>query len=113
MEERLAVATLAADIGIWDLDVPSDSLLWYYRCAEIFGAPLESGRWKESVSERVHAEDRNRVESAMEAALHPAEQAFSTQNIELCGQTGRSVGLLPTVRPSSNTSKESARLSAF
>ncbi len=24
MEERLAVATIAADIGIWDVDVPSD-----------------------------------------------------------------------------------------
>jgi len=70
MEERLAVATIAADIGIWDLDVRSDSLLWCYRCAKIFGAPLEPGRWKESVFERIHVEDRKRVKSAMAAALH-------------------------------------------
>ena len=72
MEERLAVATIAADIGIWDLDVRSDSLLWCYHCAKIFGAPLEPGRWKESVFERIHVEDRKRVKSAMAAALHPS-----------------------------------------
>ncbi len=32
---------------------------------------MEAGRWKESVIERIHVEDRERVQSEIEAALHP------------------------------------------
>ncbi len=71
MQERLAVATIAADIGIWDLDVASDSLQWCHRCAKIFGTSLEPGRWKESVFERIHVTDRRVVQSAIDAALDP------------------------------------------
>jgi signal transduction histidine kinase len=70
--ERLAVATLAAQIGVWDLDVPSDSVVWCSRCAKMFGAGLEPGSWKERVLDRIHPEDQNQVQSAMEAALDPS-----------------------------------------
>ena len=72
VEERLAVATIAADIGIWDLDVASDSLLWCHRCAKFFGSHLEPRRWRKTVFERIHVEDRNRVQSEMDAALNPS-----------------------------------------
>jgi signal transduction histidine kinase len=70
-EERLAVATLAADVAIWDLDVRSGSLQWCYRCTEIFGTPFETGRWQQLVLERIHPEDRLRVQHAIEEALDP------------------------------------------
>ncbi len=69
LEQRLAVATIAADVGIWDLDVLSDSLVWCHRCSMILGLPLEPRRWRQSVFGRIHAEDRDRVRSTMEAAL--------------------------------------------
>lgn len=69
LEERLAVAASAADIGIWDLDVLSGSLLWCPRSAKIFGAPLKQGGWKEAIFERIHVDDRERVHSTLEAAL--------------------------------------------
>jgi signal transduction histidine kinase len=72
LHERLAVATVAADIGTWDLDVLSDSLLWCQRCARIFGAPSPPRRWRASVFELIHVEDRDRVQSAIEAALDPS-----------------------------------------
>lgn len=70
-EERLAVATLAADIGIWDLDVRSDSFQWCFRCAKIFGIPLAPKRWLAGVLELIHPEDRGRVQLEMEKALDP------------------------------------------
>jgi signal transduction histidine kinase len=70
-EERLAVATIATDIGIWDLDMPSGSFQWCYRCAKMFGAPFEPGLWQEHVLERIHPDDRQRVQTSIEVAVHP------------------------------------------
>jgi signal transduction histidine kinase len=70
-EERLAVARIVADIGIWDVDVRSDSLQCCNRCAKIFGAPFEAGLWREVVLERIHAKDRHLVRLAIEVALNP------------------------------------------
>ena len=71
MQERLAVATIAADIGIWDLDVASQALNWCHRCAKIFGAPLNTSRWYEDFLARLHPEDRKRVHRTIQAALDP------------------------------------------
>jgi PAS domain S-box-containing protein len=71
IEERLAVATIAADIGIWDIDLRSGSLQGCHRCKKIFGASFAPERWRESVFELIHREDRERVRSSMEAALNP------------------------------------------
>lgn len=65
------MATVAADIGIWDVDVQSGSLHWCPRCAKIFGEPLGPGGWQERLLERVHPGDRGGLETSIANALRP------------------------------------------
>jgi len=76
--ERLAMATKAGGIGIWDFDVVNDSLTWddqmyrlYGITAEQFGGAYEA--WKNGV----HPEDREREDEEIRMALS-GEKEFDT-----------------------------------
>ena len=68
--DRLSLATQVAQIGIWDWNVPADVLLWDARMYELYGAAEEqSGGALAAWQQRLHPEDRARVEADIVAAL--------------------------------------------
>ena len=70
-EDSLQLATEAAAIGVWDLAIPSNEVQWSNRCNEIFGLPLDAELKYEDFLERVHAEDRARVDGVVQSVLDP------------------------------------------
>ncbi len=71
-EERLALATQSAGIGIWDWDVVSNVMLWDDRTRELYGKasgfPGSYSVWLACL----HPDDRARVALAATAALNGA-----------------------------------------
>jgi diguanylate cyclase (GGDEF)-like protein/PAS domain S-box-containing protein len=59
-EERLALATKSARIGIWDYDVVANKLVWDARMYELYG---------------IRGEDFSGAYDAWQAALHPEDRA--------------------------------------
>ncbi len=72
MSERLVLAVRAADVGIWDLDVPSNRLLWDEVMFRLYGLPPEqfNGTY-EAWQAGVHPGDRKRLR--LEAILSLAD----------------------------------------
>ncbi|CAK0775388.1 two-component system, sensor histidine kinase and response regulator [Gammaproteobacteria bacterium] len=69
-EERLAVATKAGIIGIWDWDVVHNQLVWDEAMYRLYGIRAEDfGGAYEAWSSAIHPEDRGRVEDEIQAAL--------------------------------------------
>ncbi|MCY1078571.1 PAS domain-containing sensor histidine kinase [Archangium lansingense] len=71
-EDRLRLALLSAQLGIWEFNPLTGQRTWDDRCRELFGLP--SGG--ESVSQEaflacLHPEDRARADAEMKAALEP------------------------------------------
>ena len=69
-KERLRLATVAAGIGVWELDPESGTLVfddWMYRMYDL--SPTEPGPLLERWSQRLHPADAERVMGAMMAAL--------------------------------------------
>jgi PAS domain S-box-containing protein len=75
-EEQLRLATEAAEIGLWDVDVASDSLYWPARVKAMFG--IHDDRpvsMQEDFYPCLHPEDRDRVARAFAAAADPSRRA--------------------------------------
>ena len=69
LQQRLNLALEAAEVGLWDY-VPSASRLeWDARCKQIFGLPDDAEITHERFLALVHADDRGRVDDAVQAAL--------------------------------------------
>ncbi|MFY0562617.1 PAS domain S-box protein [Archangium lansingense] len=62
-EERLRLALEAATLGVWSYDPVADELMWDARTRELFGVPpgvrVDARLWLE----RVHPDDRERMEA--------------------------------------------------
>lgn len=71
-EEQMRLATAAAGIGIWDLDVTTGELRWDRRVRELFGVP-ERGvvSYEASFLVNLHPDDRARTDAAVKSALAP------------------------------------------
>ncbi len=68
--DRLALATKSARIGIWDWDVPANTLLFDAQMLQLYG--LESGKFAEAYEawvQLLHPDDRERVQSEISDAL--------------------------------------------
>ncbi|MCB1069545.1 MAG: PAS domain-containing protein [Verrucomicrobia bacterium] len=77
-EARLSVATKSAGIGIWDLDIDNDVLLWDDRMFALYGlSPSEHGGAFEAWKRGVHPEDLERAVSEVLAAQR-GEKNFDT-----------------------------------
>ena len=80
MEEWLRLATDAASIGIWDLNIRQKSMYWDERMLALYGLhPDQFSGTYESWHEMIHPEDRARVEGNFQAALrnnHPFTTDF-------------------------------------
>ncbi len=70
-EERLRIATDAAAIGTWNYDLQSDQLTWDERCKELFGLPPSAQVDYQSFLARLHPDDRDATDSAVQAAIAP------------------------------------------
>lgn len=78
-EERLKLATSAADIGVWDRDILNDQLIWNEWMYSIYGiSPDESDGTYQVWQKRVHPDDLQ----AASTAVIEAEQGKKEFNTE-------------------------------
>jgi PAS domain S-box-containing protein len=70
-EERLRIATEAADIGTWDYDPASGALKWSPRCKALFGLAPDAAVDYGAFITAVHPEDRARLHQRVQRALDP------------------------------------------
>jgi PAS domain S-box-containing protein len=71
-EARLALATEAAELGIWDMDVVARTMTCSARAKAIFGFPSDHDPTVDEIRAAIHPEDRARTEEASRRALDPA-----------------------------------------
>ena len=69
-EERLRIAVLAGNIGIWEWDVPGDTLTWSPEVFALFGrAPGAGPRRAADFAALVHPDERAGIAKAVEEAV--------------------------------------------
>jgi PAS domain S-box-containing protein len=74
-EERLRLATDAAEIGLWDVNPLSDRLFWPPRVKAMFGISADAPvSMSQDFFPCLHPEDRERVTAAYAAAVDPARR---------------------------------------
>ena len=71
-EERLRLATDAADLGTWDYDPVGGRLEWSDRCKELFGLPPDAAVDFGTFLAGLHPDDVGRTEAAVARGLDPA-----------------------------------------
>ena len=74
-EESLRLATEAAEIGSWDLDIGTDVLTWSDRTRAMFGIAPGTPPSMDDFRARLHPEDRAATLAAFDRALDPATRA--------------------------------------
>lgn len=86
--QRFALAKQLTGTGLWDYDLRTERLFWSDEHYEVFGTTPGSfdGTLKNAI-QRVHPEDRERVEKLMEASLED-HQMFST-DFQVVGDDGQ------------------------
>lgn len=75
-EELLRLATDAADIGFWDVDLVRDTLFWPDRVKAMFGIAPGAAVSLEDFYGGLHPQDKASVAAAFAAAVDPAERAL-------------------------------------
>ncbi|WP_164712546.1 PAS domain-containing protein [Methylobacterium currus] len=74
-EARLRLATEAAEIGLWDVDVVADTLYWPARVKAMFGLSPEVPVSMADYEAGIHPDDRAATIAAFAAAADPARRA--------------------------------------
>ena len=69
VESRLALALTSSGMGAWDYDGIADKLIWDTRARELLGLAPEDRFTFELLIERIHPEDRERVQRVSLATL--------------------------------------------
>ncbi len=90
-EEQLRLATEAAEIGLWDLDVLADKLFWPPRVKAMFGISADQPISMEDFREGVHPDDLPSVMGAFEAALDPNRRAVYDVEYRTIGKEDRAL----------------------
>lgn len=76
---RLALATRAGGVGIWDYDVVNNQLVWDEQMYRLYGITQDQfGGAYEAWQAGVHPEDRQRGDQEIQSALH-GEKEFDTE----------------------------------
>ena len=70
-EERMRIATQAADIGTWDWYPLTGEMIWDDRTKELFGLPQEADMTFEVFLKCIHPDDRDRIQTITNATLDP------------------------------------------
>ncbi|MGE3675568.1 MAG: PAS domain-containing protein [Polyangiaceae bacterium] len=89
LAERLQLATLASGIGIWDYNVSTEVLNWDARTRELFGLSSDAEVSYPRFLERVHPDDRARVDAAVQAALQAGQGGAYDVDYRAFGHAGR------------------------
>jgi PAS domain S-box-containing protein len=71
IQERLRLATDAADLGTWDANILEGTLAWSDRCKTIFGFEQDEPVSTSLFLERVHPQDRERMNEVISKAFDP------------------------------------------
>ena len=71
-EERVRLATEAAELGFWDLDPVHDRLIWSSRTKAMFGLPPDASVTFDDFRHGLHPEDRQPTLDALRDAADPA-----------------------------------------
>ena len=75
-EEQLRLATDAAEIGLWDVDVVTDTLYWPPRVKAMFGVSPDRPVSMTDFYEGLHPDERAEVVAAFAAACDPARRTL-------------------------------------
>jgi PAS domain S-box-containing protein len=75
-EQRLRLATEAAEVGFWDVDLVDDILIWPPIVKGMFGISPESPVSMSDFYDGLHPDDRDRASQAFRAACDPDERAL-------------------------------------
>jgi PAS domain S-box-containing protein len=75
LSERLALATKTAAIGIWDLDLRTEQLLWDDTTFEIFDIPRVVPMTREEFRRWVHPDDLSAVQAAAQHSIQAKARA--------------------------------------
>jgi len=75
-ERQLRLATDAAEVGLWDLDMGTDTLYWPARVKAMFGISADQPISMVDFYNGLHPDDKARVSGAFAAALDPVKQAL-------------------------------------
>jgi PAS domain S-box-containing protein len=87
-EQRLRLALEGADLGFWDVDVPTGQAIWNRRHAILLGySPVEGPVTMDHWRQRIHPDDLPRIESAIEQAKRSRER-FAEEHRIIIPETG-------------------------
>lgn len=75
-EEQLRLATDAAEVGLWDVDLVSESLFWPARVKAMFGISPDVAVSMADFYAGLHPEDREETAAAFAAACDPARRSL-------------------------------------
>src|ERR1700678_1844860 len=75
-EEQLRLATEAAEVGLWDLDMLTDTLYWPARVKAMFGISAQVPVSMADFYAGLHPEDRAHTVTALTAAMDPVRRAL-------------------------------------
>lgn len=89
--ERLQLATEAAEVGFWDLDPSSQSLIWSPRLKQMFGMSPDYAVALDDFFGAVHPLDYARVSAAYDAATDPVRRAVYDVEFRVVGKEDRRV----------------------
>jgi PAS domain S-box-containing protein len=88
--ERLELATEAAEVGFWDLDMTTGKLIWPPRVKRMFGISPDRSISMKDFFAGLHPEDHARVAAAFDAAIDPDRRAlFETEYRTVGKEDGR------------------------
>jgi PAS domain S-box-containing protein len=68
-EERLRLATEAAEIGMWFWNLVEDQLVWTDCCKRLFGIDLDTPISYDRFLEALHPDDRERTDATLRASM--------------------------------------------
>jgi len=75
-EERLRLAVANADVGLWDVDLVNDTLVWPARTKAMFGISAEVPVTMDDFYNGLHPDDRESTTAAFLAAADPQVRAL-------------------------------------
>ena len=75
-EEQLRLATDAAEVGLWDVDLVTDTLFWPPRVKAMFGISPDVAVSMADFYAGLHPADRERTATAFAAACDPAARSI-------------------------------------
>ena len=68
-EERIRLATAAAELGMWFWDLTTDELIWTVKCKQLFGLPANTEVSYEVFFNCLHPDDRQPTQEAIRKTL--------------------------------------------